>query len=260
MSGSVQPPLPEPLEHRPFAFYPPILNVEHNEWRFRKATWSELCVVNTRSDLEVWIPRRLLGEISSVEEPIVIVGLNAELEYKAGRVWPHARRVLEMPRPPGPAAESEAGPSEPSGHARLLGLAPAGGAESRVGRLIAYVLGGLVLVCLLIWAVTALAPLRQVKFATVDQDVLSLTRFDDYFSIVRKLGPPAEDRWRPQSGELQYRILSYPRRSCSLILVGGDRNDARYIGAVDAHWRVLHAVDLPRGGDTGSMLRSLPKF
>jgi hypothetical protein len=258
MSGSVQPP-PEPLEGRTFAFYPPIVNVEHNQWRFRKGTWSELCVVNTASDLEVWIPRRLLGEISSVEEPLVIVGLAAELEYKAGKVWPHTRRVLEMPRPGGPPEAPELRPTEVSNRARLLGLRSAAGAETRVGRLIGYVLGGLLVAGLLVYAVSALAPLRQVKFAAIDEDVLSLTRFDDYFSIVRKLGPPADDRWRPQSGELQYRILAYPRRSCYLILVGGDRSDARYIGAVDARWRVLHAVDLPRG-DTGSMLRSLPKF
>ena len=65
----------EPLRGGTFAFYPPILNIEHNEWRFQKATWPELLVVNAKSDLEVWITRRLLGGISKVDEPVLIVGL-----------------------------------------------------------------------------------------------------------------------------------------------------------------------------------------
>ena len=55
------PPIPPSLDHlatRPFSFYPPIVNVEHNEWLFRKATWSEILVVNCRSSAEIWIPRR----------------------------------------------------------------------------------------------------------------------------------------------------------------------------------------------------------
>src|SRR5918912_1057136 len=94
------PPIPPPLQHlttRPFSFYPPILNIEHNEWLFRKATWSEILVVNCKSGNEIWIPRRFLGEVSRIEDPVLIVGLNRELEYKAGAVWPYQRRVIEMP-------------------------------------------------------------------------------------------------------------------------------------------------------------------
>src|SRR5690242_19923739 len=94
------PPIPPSLEHlatRPFSFYPPILNIEHNEWLYRKATWSEILVVNCKSGSEVWIPRRFLGEVSRVDDPVLIVGLNRELEYKAGSVWPYQRRVIEMP-------------------------------------------------------------------------------------------------------------------------------------------------------------------
>src|SRR5512141_2863581 len=98
MSGPPIPPLHEPLVHRPFSFYPPILNIAHNEWRLRRSTWSELLVVNAKTGAEVWIPRRFLGEISRVDEPVMIVGLLKELEYKGGSVWPHERRVIEMPR------------------------------------------------------------------------------------------------------------------------------------------------------------------
>src|ERR1051325_2914507 len=109
------PPIPPSMEHlatRPFSFYPPILGIEHNEWLFRKATWSEILVVNCKTGAEIWIPRRFLGEISRTEAPVVIVGLTRELEYKAGAVWPYQRRVIEMPvavggftaQPPPPAA------------------------------------------------------------------------------------------------------------------------------------------------------------
>ncbi len=90
-----------PLEHlgnRPFSLYPPILNIEHNEWFFRRGTWSEILVVNSRDGQEIWIPRRFLGEISQIEDPVVIVGLVKELEYKAGAVWPHGRAHLHKRR------------------------------------------------------------------------------------------------------------------------------------------------------------------
>ena len=57
------------MARRVFSFYPPILNVEHNEWRFRKATWSEILVTNSKSDLEVWIPRRVLGRSPASTSP-----------------------------------------------------------------------------------------------------------------------------------------------------------------------------------------------
>ena len=94
------PPIPPPLEHlgaRPFSFYPAILNIEHNEWLFRKATWSEVLVYNVKTNEELWIPRRFLGELSRIEDPVVIVGLVKELEYRGGAVLPHQRRVIEMP-------------------------------------------------------------------------------------------------------------------------------------------------------------------
>src|SRR5206468_5529562 len=94
------PPIPPPLEHlgaRPFSFYPAILNIEHNEWLYRKATWSEVLVYNVKTNEEIWIPRRFLGELSRIEDPVVIVGLVKELEYRSGAVWPHQRRVIEMP-------------------------------------------------------------------------------------------------------------------------------------------------------------------
>jgi hypothetical protein len=216
-------------------------------------------VVNTKSDLEIWIPRRLLGDVSSVEDPVMIVGLATELEYKAGRVWPHERRVLERPAAPRPATPAAPAASSIS-KVQAAGIRTAESAEARVGRFIAAVLLAVVLACGAIFALAQLTRLRGVKFATVDQDVLSLTHRDDYYSVVRKLGPPASDRWRSGGGELKYRALWYPDRSCYVILVGMEENDVRYIGSLDRDWRVLHSVEIGQGGNTASMLRTVPRF
>jgi hypothetical protein len=94
------PPIPPPLEslaNRPFSFYPAIINIEHNEWLYRKATGSEVLVNNANTGEDLWIPRRFLGELSRIDDPVVIVGLNKELEYRGGAVWPYQRRVIQMP-------------------------------------------------------------------------------------------------------------------------------------------------------------------
>src|ERR1035438_8490473 len=66
------PPIPPQLDHltaRPFSFYPPILGVEHNEWLYKKASWSEILVVNCKNGEEIWISRRYIGEVSRVDDP-----------------------------------------------------------------------------------------------------------------------------------------------------------------------------------------------
>ena len=94
------PPIPPALGHlasRPFSFFPAIRGIEHNLWAFRKVTWSELVVVNRKTAKELSIPRRMVGEVSVVDDPVVIVGLLRELEYREGAVWPCERHVIEMP-------------------------------------------------------------------------------------------------------------------------------------------------------------------
>src|SRR5579864_2261402 len=123
----------EHLGNRPFSFYPPILNIENNEWFFRRASWAEILVMNSRSKEEIWIPRRFLGEISQIEDPVVIVGLVKELEYKAGAVWPHQRRVIEMPiavgESPRPAPPGDA-------PAPVIGIRAQSITDSRMGKLV----------------------------------------------------------------------------------------------------------------------------
>ena len=126
------PPVPPPLEElgqRPFSFYPPIVGIEHNEWTYRKATWSEILVVNRKSGLE---------ELSSVEEPVAIVGLNKELEYKAGAIVPHVRRVIQMPRAVNEGPRSFTGENRPSttGPAPVVGIRLEHNSESKIGRML----------------------------------------------------------------------------------------------------------------------------
>src|SRR5450432_3713096 len=85
------------LAARPFSFYPAIVGAEPNQWRVRSATWQDLLVVNTRSGVQTSIPRRYVGEISPVGDPVLIVGLLRELQYVDGAILPYQRRVIEMP-------------------------------------------------------------------------------------------------------------------------------------------------------------------
>jgi hypothetical protein len=256
--------MPEPivptideLGEQRFSFYPAILNVEHNEWVVRELKWSEILVGNCKSGDELWVPRRYIGELASTEDPVVIVGLKKELEFKAGAVWPRERRMLKMPQnrarsyPQDPDRQYESRP--PS----LLSLFTAG-PEMKVGRLI----GGVLLVGVTLIVVTLIFWLRPVKFQAIEQYALSLNASDDYPSVIRKLdaGAPSEDRWRSDTGELQYRLLRFKDKPYTLILMGADRTSARYIGAMNKDWKPVDSVTIPGGGDSLTLLRSLRKF
>ncbi len=241
---------------RPFSFYPPILNIEHNEWTYQEGSWSEVRVRNTKTGQELWIPRRYLGEVSQVDEPVMIVGLEQELEYAAGMVAPHRRRVIEIPAAGKPAGNAAS--------AALETIPPPSGpslTERRIQRLILFTLALAVFAAFL---VTLLTRGREsggrVAYEPVLQADLSLTAEDDYFAVVRKLGEPARDRWKPGAGERQFRALDYPELGVTVILMGADRDSARYIGAKDRQWRTVHSVKLPGGVNTDSILRALEPF
>jgi len=256
MSDPALPPLLELLARRPFSFYPAVRNIEHNEWLLKRATWSEIQVANTKTGMELWVPRQYVGEVSSVDQPVMILGLLRELEYKAGAVWPHERRVLEMPGVGGARTAAPESTTAPRPAPRRSDPT-----ESRIERLVVGGIGGTLLLLVLIVAVFRAGPLRsRVVYTAKDQSFLELSRSDDYHAVVRKLGPPGQDRWRSEAGELQYRLLWFPQRAYFIVLMGPDRDNARYVGALDGNWRVIHHVELPGGGNTGSLLRALPKF
>lgn len=150
MSGPI---IPTPLDHlrHPFSFFPPILDIEHNEWIFRSATSDDIRVMNTKTQEELWVPRRFVGEVSLIGEPVMIVGLIKELEYREGAVYPHVRRVLEMPRAVnGSSRAAPAFPSaaEPRRPADVVGIRVEAPRPSRVARVLFAVIAALILACL----------------------------------------------------------------------------------------------------------------
>ncbi len=258
------PPIPPSLEHlatRPFSFYPAIINIEHNEWMYRKATWSEILVVNCKTGAEVWIPRRFVGEVSLVDDPVLIVGLNRELEYKAGAVWPYQRRIIEMPVAVGGGSAVSAAPADRGAPAPIVGIRLES-SDRRIFKLV----GGALAVAISLYVIAVnfnrIGELRQrtVVYTARDQEFLGLSGRDDYLAVVEKLGKPRFDRWQSESGAIQCRALGYPDRRYTVILMGSDRNTAVYIGTVDDNWRPMHSVALHSGGTTSSLLRNLKRF
>jgi len=256
------PPIPPPfddLANRPFSFYPPILNIEHNEWLYRKATWPEILVANRKTGLELWIPRRFVGQVSSVDHPVLIVGLVRELEYRGGAVWPYERRVLEMPLAVGGTAASLA--PERRGPAPVIGIR----LESHTDRRLFKFAGAAVATSVMLYVAAINLNLlhiprpRNTAPAFRDHSYLALSGQDDWAAIVDKLGKPANDRWLHKSASIHFRALTYPEHRYTLILMG-DSVSARYIGALDNSWKPIHWVTLPDGSSAERLLRGLSRF
>jgi hypothetical protein len=252
------PPVPPPLQElgqRPFSFYPPIVGIEHNDWLYGKATWSEIQVTNRKSGVEVYIPRVYVGELSRIDEPVAIVGLNKELEYKAGAVVPHVRRVIQMPRAVNDVARPAVQTEEFARLAPVVGIRLEHKSDSKIGRLL------LAVTAVAVIGVVAVVALfqggsKRVSYSAVMQSDIQFSSNDDYYSVVNRLGVPSDDRWRSAQGELQYRLLAYPKLNTIVILMGSERGNAHYIGQLNRDWRVIHSTD----PNTEAMLRQLRKF
>ena len=252
------PPIPPQLDHlitRPFSFYPPIVGVEHNEWLYKKASWSEILVVNCKNGEEIWISRRYVGDVSRVDDPVLIVGLKYELEYKGGMVVPFQRRVIEMPVAAGgrPAAAKQGKRLAP---APIVGIRMASAQDKRMFKLI----GAAVTVAILLYVLAVNMSRQRVVFTAKDQTYMGLTARDDRTEVVVKLGEPASDHWQSEDGALQYEALDYPDRKLTVILMGGDRKSVQYVGTMDKDWKPVHSVTLRSGGTTDSLLRGLKRF
>jgi hypothetical protein len=247
-------PLPTPLQHlsgRRFSFYPPIRNLQPNEWLYRRATWSECVVMNAQSGREVWIPRMFLGEVSGVDEPLMVVGLNRELEWRAGAIIPHERHVIELP-----VAVNESRPSGSMGTrlAPVINIRLEPKPEVRAWKWIgaAFVLGAVASTILANIAWQSQPGQHAEPFRTY-RPWLQLNADDDYASTVRRMGTPSAVR-TGKSGDAVYQTLAYNARRYSIILMGRDGGSPRYIGTLDAQGRVLDAVRLPDGSNSAPLL------
>lgn len=237
------PPLDQ-LGRNPFSFYPPIVNVEHNRWTIRRATWTEVQVLNTKTADELWIPRHFIGGVSLVGEPVMIVGLVKELECREGVVYPHVRRVIEMPRAVNGAARPRIHAPRPEQPAPVVGIRVEAVASRK--RTILGVFAAGLLAC-----VGSAIVLRDGGFGTrlahaaPLQFDLPFTAQDDYVSITRKFGPPAHERYFSD----RVARLVYPERSVAVFL----RED-HYIGAIARDGRIVQTVQLPDGRNSSAIL------
>ena len=250
------------LEGRRFAFYPAIRNIDHNEWTLEQETWAEILAKNVESGQEYWIPRNHLGEISTSDSPVLIVGLKRELALRAGAVAPYRHAVVEMPGKPldGARRREEPEPPEPrrspsSAEARTL---------SFMGRSVAVGLGLAILLFLLIsrGAPDPIAALFRPDVSTADQRYLGLSAQDGYHDTVAKLGQPESDEWvTKDDADLQFRALRYASRAYIVVLMGGERGQERYIGTLHEPGRqVLDSAQLSGGRDASAMMKNLPEF
>ncbi len=260
MSAPLVPPPVAQLGRQPFSFYPAILNVQHNEWIYQSATWSEVLVRNTGTNELIAIPRRYVGEISSVDAPVVIVGLLKDLEYREGVVWPVQKRIIEMPLAVNDSLRirysQRAGSPAP-----VIGIRLEENSNSRAGKLIVAgvalgVVGCVLAISLYRGGMTA----TRAFYAPLAQQNLDLKPADDYESVVRVLGRPVRDYWLSSGEAGRFRGLSYPRHGWYVVLMGTNPRDARYIGALDRNWRPIYTVRLPEGTSSYSLLESVPKL
>ena len=245
----------EDLGERHFSFYPAILNIEHNEWRLKRVAWSEILVVNTKTGEELWIPRRLVGEIVQRRSPhphhraaqgIGVRGRRGVASRAAHSLHAEGRRALTV-----------LGDGGPGPFIAFAGWATPG-AEGKIGRLIGIVLLAGVAIVVAVVAITQ----RPVSYKGMEQLALQLnaerrrtTRSSASSASRRRIiGVPAPAR------SLSIKRCDTRDRPYTLVLMGVDRNSVRYIGALDKDWKPVHSVRLPSGGDTLAMLRSVPKF
>lgn len=245
-------PLPAPLSQlrgRKFAFYPPVHNLAHNEWIYRRATWSEIVVVNTGTGEEAFVPRAFVGDVSIADHPLVIVGLKRELEWIDGALRTHRAPVIELPVA---VNQSPCAVPHPERPAPVVSIKLESRTRSHTGRKVA---AGVMLGAIACWVAVNIERHGQVHeradALALSRSYLQLTSGDDYADVVHKLGAPGLERSADLSSGEHVRLLVYPRRQFTVVLAGVPPADPHYAGSLDPMGRILNATPL---------LRSLPRF
>ena len=255
----------QPIAGRRFSFYPPIQNVDRNEWMYRRATWSECVVVNTATGEEFSVPRNFLGEITT-GNGITVVSLHRELESRGSTLCPVRCPVIELPVAVNVAVNDV--PRVASAPERLapvinirLEQRPEIRVSKRVG--VALVLGAV--------ACTICADIaRQVELNRPDlirpdlirwtRPYLQLSAEDDYYAAVHKLGSPRSEHVAIADAGRVYRVLDYGSSRYRIVLMGRSRSDARYVGTLAPDGKIMDAVRTRGGSTSAGLLRSMPPF
>jgi hypothetical protein len=233
------------LRHGRFSFYPAIVGVHHNEWILRRATWTDILVANAKTSEEIWIPRRFVGEVSSIEAPYRIVGLVKELEYREGMALPYRRSVIEMPLAVNDFSRSNLRPALYAKPTGVVAIRAEISGDSRFWRVLRGSVAAGILGCLAVIFVVRDAHLGA-RFGWTSAPPLlpSLDRQDDYSSVVRKLGNPTSDHWSVAGfGSNGYRRLWYSRKGITLILTGASPGNAHYSVTLDREGKIIHSAD-----------------
>ncbi len=232
------------LRHGRFSFYPAIVGVRHNEWVLRRATWTDILVANAKTSEEVWIPRRLVGEVSSSEAPFRIVGLVKVLEYREGVVLPHRRSVIEMPRAVNDFSRSSLRPTLYARPAGVVAIRADLNSESRFWRVLRGSIAAGFLICMTVVFVVRDAHLgARFGWTAATPPLPNLNEQDNYSSVVKKLGRPTGDRWiAPALGSSGYRRLWYSRRGVTILLKGASPDQARYAGTLNPGDEIIRSA------------------
>jgi hypothetical protein len=260
MSMSLLPGLLGLTAGRSFSLYPPILGIVHNEWRFRRASWSEFVIVNTHSGEEACIPRSFVGDVSA-NAPMVIVGLKREMEWRDGVAVPYRRPVIELPIAVNgfaPVMPRESRPARPAPvvSIRLESRPPVKNGRKAVVVVMLGVVASAVIADIVRPLSISGAVRDRIDAMRVSRAWQQLKPGDDYSTVVAKLGPPGAQRTYVETGGTVYRSLDYPRRHFTAVLEGQTENEARYVGSLDMRGRVLGAIQI----SDADVLRSIPRF
>jgi hypothetical protein len=153
--------VPSPLDYvgrRRFSFYPPVRNVQPNEWLLGTGSWSEVQIVNAHTGLELWIPRQYVGGVSGGSVARPVVELTNELEYAGGSLSPCVKRIIEMPHAAKRAEKPMRKRKRRTGPASVVGI-KLEGVEPSTNRKLVKVAFGAAALCLLAALLSALARL-----------------------------------------------------------------------------------------------------
>ena len=194
--------------------------------------------------------------MSSIEEPFVIVGLLKELEYRQGVVVPLVRRVIEMPVAVNDVPRPWLNIPQAGQLAQVVGIRVESSAESQKSRKLMGVVAAGILTCVISMVIfrDATAGSRARFFGSPTRLALPFTAADDYESVVGRIGYPEATRSRPSPDGSVFYLLRYPDRGFTLVLLGPERAQASYVGALGRGGRVVHSITLPDGRNSAALL------
>ena len=246
----------QPIAGRRFSFYPPIHNVDRNEWMYRRATWSECVVVNTATGEEFSVPRNFLGEITT-GNGLTVVSLHRELESRGSTLCPVRCPVIELPVAVNDIPRAA---SAPERLAPVINIRLEQRPEIRVSKRVGVALVLSAVACTICADIARQVELNRPDLIRWTRPYLQLSADDDYYAAVHKLGSPRSENVAIGDAGRVYRVLDFGSSRYRIVLMGKSRSDARYIGTLGPDGRIMDAVRTRGGGTSASLLRSMPPF